>query len=329
MQNIDFHLAYLLTKHECVIIPDFGAFVVSFLPASKREETGIFCSPVHSLGFNSNIKHNDGLLANSLSIEKNIPYKEATFLLKEYANYLNDQLNKSKELKIKWVGTLSLLGENRILFTPASRLSCNALHFGFSNFYLPCLKELESNREIVVEKKENREVIQISVNKRTLTWASSVAATVLALFLVSTPLNNQYEQNRQRASLLSIPVEKMEIKKEAEAATMLLDTITISEPVSISEIEQELPIVPEEKVETNTRCYYVVVSSLPTVKLAEVKLVDFLEAGFADAAIISKGDKHRIYVNKFEQKEIAESYLNEFRQNNPKYATAWLLAQRN
>ena len=330
MQNIDFHLAHLLTKHECVIIPDFGAFVVSFIPASKREETGIFCSPTHTLGFNPNIKHNDGLLANSLSMEKSISYKEATFLLKDYVNYLNNQLNKSKELRIKWVGTLSLLGENRIIFTPASRLSCNALNFGLSNFYLPCLKELESAKEIAVGENGSSEVINLSVNKRTLTWVSSVAVAALALFLVSTPLNNHYEQNIQKASLFSIPIEKVEIKEDAEVQTALLDTIAIPEPVSTPEEEQVVSMEEvEDKVKTNTRCYYIVVSSLPTVKLAEVKLSDFLDAGFANAAIVSKGDKHRIYVSKFEQKEVAESYLNEFRQNNPKYATAWLLTQRN
>ena len=324
MQNIDFHLAYLLTKHGCVIIPDFGAFVVSFISASKREETGVFCPPIYTLGFNPSIKHNDGLLANSLSIEKKTSYEEATLLLKDYVNYLNNQLNKSKELKIKWVGTLTLLGENRIIFTPSVHLSCNALNFGLPSFYLPCLEELESIQKIAVEKKENSEVIMISVNKRAFIWASSVAAAVLALFLVSTPLNNHYEQNTQKASLLSIPVEKTGFKKEVEEKAFLKDTITTPETISVPDVKQ----ISEEKIKSDARYYYIVVSSLPTKSLAEKKLIDLKKTGFADVSIVSKGDKHRIYVNKFIQKEEAESYLKEFRQNNPKYATAWLLGQR-
>ena len=324
MQDIDFHLAYLLTKHECVIIPDFGAFVISSVCASKREETGIFCPPIQTLGFNPNIKHNDGLLANSLSIEKNISYKEATFLLKDYVGYLNDQLSRSKELNIKWVGSLALSGGDKIIFTPVPRMSCNAFNFGLSNFYLPCLRELESvERKAVVEKREDNKTITISVNRRALTWTGSVAAAVLALFLVSTPLNNQHEQNTQKASFLSIPVSKIEIGEEVEPDAILLDSVVVSETIVVSE---EKPIVKEE---INTRSYYIIVSSLPTKNLAEKKLIDFHEAGFANAAIISKGDKHRICVNEFEQKEEAELYLSEFRQNNPKYATAWLLSQRN
>ena len=325
MQNIDFQLAYLLTKHECVIIPDFGAFVVSSAVALKREETGIFCPPIQTLGFNPNIKHNDGLLANSLSLEKNISYKEATFLLKDYVSHLNDQLYKSKELNIRWVGSLSLLGEGKIIFIPSSRLSCNALNFGLSNFYLPCLRELELLEKVAVEKKEESEVITISLNKRTFTWASSVAATVLALFLASTPLNNHYKQNTQSASLFSIPVNKIEIEKEVEVEVVPLDTVVIPDVVNVPEVKQ----IAEEEVKLNTRNYYIVVASLPTKDLAEKKLFDFQEAGFVDATIVSKGDKHRICVNKFDQKKEAEFYLKEFRQNNPKYATAWLLSQRN
>ena len=326
MQDLNFHLAYLLTKHECVIIPDFGAFVVSSVPALKREETGIFCPSAQTLGFNSNIKHNDGLLANSLSLEKNISYKEAVFLLKDYVNYLTDQLNKSKDLNIKWVGTLSLLGEGKIIFAPDSRLSCNALNFGLSDFYLPSLRELEVEENVTVEKEKNTEVVTISVKRRTLTWTSSAAVAALALFFGSILLNNHYEQNTQRAAILSIPVNKVEIEKEVvETETIPLDTIVISEEVNVLKIKQAV----EEDVKTNARCYYVVVSSLPSKNLAEQKLLDFQKAGFTNATIISKGDKHRIYVNKFEQKEVAESYLQEFRQNNPKYATAWLLSQRN
>jgi nucleoid DNA-binding protein len=325
MQNIDFHLAYLLTRHECVIIPGFGAFVVSYIPASKKKGSEVFCPPCQMLSFNSTIKHNDGLLANSLSLEKNISYKETGLIINQYVNHLNNQLNTGKTIVIQWIGNLSLSPENKIIFTPSARLSCNAFNYGFGNFYIPDIKELKSANETNSVKRNNDEVVTISVNRRALMWTGSVAAAVLALLLVSTPLNNHSGKNAQDASFIPIPVNKI----ESQGTTVEEQVIVIDNPLVSEPKPETIEIKPEMIQPANVRYYYIVIASLPAKNLAEKKLPDFQKAGFANAAIISREDKHRIYVNKFEDKKEAEVFLAEFRIKNPEFATAWLLSQRN
>ncbi|MDR2085544.1 MAG: hypothetical protein LBP72_00005, partial [Dysgonamonadaceae bacterium] len=105
MKNLNFYIAYLLTKHECVIIPGFGAFVVFAVCASKKEIEGVLCPPAQSLGFNPEIKHNDGLLTHFVSEMETISYKEADRFIKQYVNQLNEQLIAAKNVAVKWIGS--------------------------------------------------------------------------------------------------------------------------------------------------------------------------------------------------------------------------------
>jgi nucleoid DNA-binding protein len=335
MQAINFHLAYLLTKHECVIIPGFGAFIVSPEASYKDKESGIFSRPASVLGFNPDIRHNDGLLASSLSKEKNISYKDATLLINQYVTRLVDRLNTTKSVTINWLGDLSLSPENKILFTPAARLSCNAAHYGFINFYFPRLEEIR------LEEKENNRGILIPFNRRTFMRAGSVAAAVLALFFISTPLNDS-QGRLQNASLLSFisnaqPVLAEEPVNEetgqSEAILPVSEIIPVAEVITAPAViavpeTKPAPAEEVEPVKANEVYYFIVIASLPSKTAANQKLSDFQASGFDHAAIISKDNRHRIYIERFKDKEAAETFLTHFRQDNPKYATSWLLRQR-
>jgi nucleoid DNA-binding protein len=320
MNNLNFHIAYLLTKHECVIIPDFGAFIASSASAMKDKETGVFCSPAQVLGFNPEIKHNDGLLANSLCLEKAISYKEANLLIKQFTNQISEQLNAGKTIDILWLGNLSLSLEHKIIFKPATRLSCNAPNFGLSNFYFPFLKELESTKELIQE--ENRHnIIMIPISRRIVKWTGSVAALILGFFLVSTPLNNL--QNIQNASII-IPssVNKFPVVENEEESFVVVDNLPAKDLV------EEIEIVAMPIPANNGRHYYIVVSSLPTKALAEKKLQEIQKEGFPQASIIGEGDRHRVYVKEFDNKQEAEAVLKNFKIENPNHSDAWLLSQR-
>jgi hypothetical protein len=326
MQLLHFHIAYLLTRHECVIIPGLGAFVVSPLPASRQEETGVFLPPVQSVGFNPEIKHNDGLLAHSVAKEKNCSYEEAVLLIKQCVTRWTDQLTAAKTVTIPWLGSLSLSDDNTILFTPAPHLSCDALNFGFNNFYLPDLSELNISQERL-EDERNRPVIPLHSYRKIATWTGSVAATLLALFLVATPLNKMPEQHSQNASFLSLPASyQSPAPEEAIRETDIQNDSTLPVSAAVQPV-QDTTVIQMAPVDQADTYYYIVIASLPTRQIAKQKLSEIQDTGFPQAAIINQSDKHRIYVRQFEQKTEAVSYLDQFRRNHPKYATAWLLRQ--
>jgi hypothetical protein len=316
MKNLNFYIAYLLTKHECVIIPDFGAFVVFSIFAAKKKIEGVLCPPVQSLGFNPEIRHNDGLLTHFLSERENISYKEADRFIKQYVNHLNEQLGTFKTITIKWIGDLSISSDSKIIFTPNTYLSCNAVNFGFNNFYLPQLKELELFRETVEKEEKDAGLITISVNRKILTRTASIAAAVLALFLIPTPLNNnsQYVSNASFFPVYRIAgiENENEIKEELQS----IDLITSG--------NVEIKVTEYANNQDNKHHYYIIIASLPTKEQAGQALAEFKQTGFPEAEIISTGGRYRIYIKNFTVKVDAESFLTSFRRNNPKYADAWL-----
>ena len=137
MDFINFHIAYLLTKHECVIIPDFGAFVVSKAKENLSRKRGFISPPANGfLTFNPEIIQDDGLLVSSVAKEKAISLAEARRLVNDYVDSLVNTLMKGQPVQFPWIGRIHLSEDRKILFTPAKNLSCNASNCGLVNFTL-------------------------------------------------------------------------------------------------------------------------------------------------------------------------------------------------
>ena len=141
MQNIPFHIAYLLTQHEYVIVPGLGAFIVSPPDVEKTGRWRILSPPVNSLEFDPEIKDDDGLLANSIEEERQCSYSKACSLINIFVTHTFNTFDRKKSMHIPWVGFL-YLKNNRILFEPDKTLSCNALNYGLAGFSLPYLEDL-------------------------------------------------------------------------------------------------------------------------------------------------------------------------------------------
>jgi len=108
--NLDKYIEDLLYRNECVVIPDFGAFITS-INSSNINSEGIFTPPSKSVSFNKKIKKNDGILATYIADLNNISFDEAMKLIKlNVSNFNNDILNK-KDIVFKKVGVISFKNE--------------------------------------------------------------------------------------------------------------------------------------------------------------------------------------------------------------------------
>lgn len=77
----------------------------------------------------------------------------------------------------------------------------------------------------------------------------------------------------------------------------------------------------------STHSYYIIIGSFPEKQLA----IDWVKAQshssvFKYSGIIESDGRARVYARSFPDKDVAQAYLNQFRSNNPDYATAWLLS---
>jgi hypothetical protein len=323
VKDVNFHIAFLLTSHECVVIPDFGAFVVSHFDHEKENKWGLIYPPLSFLSFNPEIRHNDGLLVNSLVAEKNISYAEAATQVSDYVKSLNKWLDDGQIFTIPFVGSLTLSIERKIIFKPATNLSCNASMFGFANFTFAKLRDATDRpQQVFLPTRKPR-----PAQKRNFAaYGTAAAAAALALFLVSTPLND-YPVSSSIRSASFIPAVKQEMPAEtvadevvAEAGKSPVETLaeTIAETPSANS-PQPVSVSPADKGN-----YFIVIASFATRKSAEKAALALASPKINQPLVLETENRFLIYTDSFNSAEEGEKYLRTFRKNNKKHADAWL-----
>ena len=65
MFSIIEHIEYLISDHDCVVVPGLGAFIAQYIHAEIDLERGVILPPRRVLSFNAAVCHNDGVLAGS------------------------------------------------------------------------------------------------------------------------------------------------------------------------------------------------------------------------------------------------------------------------
>lgn len=326
MQDINSHIAYLLTKHECVILPGLGAFVVSPSEKETISRWRILSPPENYLGFNSEIKHHDELLVNSIIKEKKCSYEEAYTLIDQYITQVLYSFDEGEKVCIPWVGTL-YQKDDEILFRPEKTLSCNASNFGLTGFLLPYMHDIQQETTISPPKKINKETVSIPVSKRFIAYIIAIAAALIAIFFIPSTLNDKRTEPapNQYASVVQIQVQypvNDEEDTQEEIIQEQVETIVTPENTTTSNTEKM------NQINAITFSYYIIVASLPTQTAAINAIAELKSKGIENADIIFSDGRYRIYTNHFEDREEAEEFLVQFLKDNPIFTNAWLLKQK-
>lgn len=100
------HIESLLLRNDCVIVPHLGGFVTSFRPARWIREENLFLPPTRSVGFNSHLTINDGLLTQSYMQAADISYPDAQRLVERDVEHVKDILLREGEFTFDGIGKL-------------------------------------------------------------------------------------------------------------------------------------------------------------------------------------------------------------------------------
>ena len=140
-QNIPKYINQLLYNHECVIVSGLGAFI-KFSQSTKIDENKNYFSPNKStISFNSEIKKNDGLLANYISEIENISYEEACILVATFTKKILNKLNSGEHFHFEHIGVISKNSNNELIFEPQELLNFDPDYFGLDSFYFPKIEQ--------------------------------------------------------------------------------------------------------------------------------------------------------------------------------------------
>lgn len=133
--NITQEISFLLFKHNCVIIPEWGAFILNDKDAEVNHTTQYALPKNRIVSFNSQIKNNDGLLANHIKTVNNCSYEEGINNIASFVNEFKKELANKRNLSFDHVGTFYLTQEDKLIFVPN-----HVSNFNINSFGLPKIK---------------------------------------------------------------------------------------------------------------------------------------------------------------------------------------------
>lgn len=309
MISVEKHISDLLYTNDCVIIPQFGAFVASRVSAQIDTEKNILMPPTKQIGFNRSLSHNDGLLISTYANRNGMSYNEARVEVDNFRADLVEKLEEGLEIVFEKVGVLKRDSIGNVQFVSSKENNFLADSFGLTSFHFK--PELE-----IKPYKENTQV------KRLLRPLSSrqIAATValiIGLFAISPSVNNSLKNyDLSTASAFDFVKNESVVKDKIVDAEMFTEE---SKPEDLT-VEEEPAVVEQDQ-------FFLIAGSFKLESQAEEFLAFVKRLGEEQAYILkSSNERYRIVLDGFANKPEAVNSLNNYRKLK-NFKTVWVLKQ--
>ena len=217
------HIEVLLLENDCVIVPGLGGFVAHYTPAMRVAEENVFLPPTRIIGFNPQLKMNDGLLVQSYMAVYDTDFSDATRIVEKEVAYIFTALHEDGKVDLPNIGELRYSIHGIYDFAPYDHKITTPYLYGLESFEMQELAELKKpymektirySVPVVPEDKKRR--VEIKFNRSYLSNAVAMIAVVALFFFLSTPIENTEVVEGNYAQLLPNELFEM-IEKESLA----------------------------------------------------------------------------------------------------------------
>jgi hypothetical protein len=283
--KIEQYISQLLYRHQCVTVPGFGAFLTEIQSAHLHENTNSFYPPKKVISFNSNLKNNDGLLANHIAQLENSGYESAVASIESEVVIWNSILQVNEKFTLKNIGELHLNAEKNIVFTPVESINYLKESFGLNSFVSPAIKReqvlhrVETAVQVELPVFEEKEIVQLDPEVRKgRPYLRYAAILILGLSVTATVGYKMHENQVAKETLLVETAVQKQVQNKIQEATFLLDTPMPTVTLTVS----------EEKM-----LYHVVAGAFRKEENAQNIYNDLLKSGFKARRIAP--NKHGLF----------------------------------
>ena len=358
MIELERHIEVLLLNNDCVIIPNFGGFMVHHVEARYDEKDHIFLPPYRTLGFNPQLKMNDSLLAQSYIEAYDISYPEAIKRIESEVDELNQILDNEGEYELNDIGTLHRNEMGSFDFVPCDAGILTPYLYGLSSFELESLSSIKAkrNKEVIEAEKEitniptgiqalekaNIFANQSSLSNKTedeqedqeksirisismLRNAAAVAILFVVLMLIPTPLSNKKDkliQSELNTSLL-YKIIPNDVITEKAGVNPLEKIASKPQPESTKEVKAKEVVEEVNTPKKQETFYTIVLASRITKKNAAAYTESLKNKGLENAEMIAKGAHVKVICGRYESEKEAYKAMNKLN-NNPDFADCWV-----
>ena len=199
--KISNHIFSLLQEHDCVIVPNFGAFVARIVSAKISSDGSKIFPPNKEITFNKSLVKNDGLLINKISSTENISYELADKKLKNWVIKSHKKIKKYGFIEIKNIGSIELENE-KYIFTRSQNSIFLKSSFG--------LNSIDS--------------VQLKRTQRSANSYLKYAAILIIFLSLTGVFTKSYLDNVSEFNEESYALANLEIEKKIQKATFNINT---------------------------------------------------------------------------------------------------------
>jgi len=311
-------------------VPDFGGFITHKVSARYDEDDRMFLPPIRTLGFNPQLRLNDSVLAQSYVEAYDISYPEALRQIEKEVTELKRQLSEKGSYTIDHLGTLTINQDGNYEFAPCEAGILSPELYGLENFIFRPLKDAD---HVTESEAGNTDKEPVAMEIRN---AIAIAASVIAFFLLATPVANsnlgtQTMSQLQHHILYKLIPQDTNISESTpvlpEPATPVADTEEdMSEKVTTP--AEEVESMEEKTVQpAPTTTYCIVVASQVRKSNAELFVTKLQQEGYKDARIYVHNDVVRVICGEYETE--SEAYQQLCKMNcKEEFSEAWVYKKK-
>ena len=359
------HIETLLLENDCVIVPGFGGFVAHYSPATRVKEENIFLPPTRTIGFNPQLKLNDGVLVQSYMSAYDTSFADASRIVEKEVNEFIGLLHEEGKAHLDNIGEIHYNIYGNYEFVPYDYKITTPSLYGLDSFEMHELSVLQQKEKVWIpaHPEKEKKTFEISINRAYLRNAAAMIAAIVLFFAFSTPVENTDVQKNNYAQLLPselfeqiekqsvavtpVSVETKHNQKNATGQTkkVTADKARTSRPIAVKEVkvakQETTPAAPTATIPTTTAVttpvapavqpqanhpFHIIVAGGIGLKDAEAMAEQLKAKGFAEAKALNSDGKVRVSIRSFGNREEATKQLLELRKNET-YKNAWLLAK--
>jgi len=345
--NITNHINELLLKHNCVIVPDLGAFISAYKPASINPINHKFSPPSQDIVFNSMLTYNDGLLAKHIAEKYNISFSDAIEIININVKKIYNQLINNNKITLDQLGTLIIDKEGNISFKPENSYLNQSVSFGLTEFVAPPVTRLTIKKHIKDKiQKEKAKPAKIRQLNKKFYWTAAASLILMASIIwISFNLNNITLYNIDNSNFINfnhlITINK---KNDITHKKIEYKKVTSNKMTYVSDFFNNIPnnnnhptklIIPfilnnQNNVSNlnnlnNKAQFYIIVNCFKSKSNADIYINKLINEGFNKASLagVSNNGLYRVSIDNCNNINEAEQSLNYVRNNYKK--DAWLL----
>ncbi len=312
---IDF-IENLLYSHDCVIIPQFGGFVLNNQDFHLSDDQAQIIPKSKWVAFNERLKSDDGLLATEWAKFNGITQKQGFIAVHQLAEELKFVLQSDKSFAFGKIGVFSLSQSGRLQFEPNQAVNFDLEQYGL----IPVGIGHKKTKPVLLPNpiEQSQEDLPMVEPVRRTRQGQFYVYVFLAFLLGGIAAFYLTEPNSRfvNSSFSPLTIRIKKVKPLENKLDKAVESVKVPSKVEQKKEENEVP---------KTAGIYLVVGSFKTEAKATLCQADLVAQGFEDVKIIEKevGETH-YRVSLGEVANFNEGYAEAARLKSEKKLDIWV-----